>query len=67
MGLSMKKSNGRKKLIPYFITITVAIVLAFAVVAFLPLEFAVKKLLFFILINVFAIGLVFVMNKARRK
>lgn len=67
MNLSMKKSSGGKNRVPYYIAMAVAFVLALAVVAFLPVEFEVKKLLFFILLNVFAIGLVFVMNRARRK
>lgn len=67
MSLSMKKSKGGKNRIPYFIAIAVAIVLALVMVVFLPVAFEVKKLLFFILINVIAIALVFVMNLARRK
>lgn len=67
MGLSMKKANGGRNRLPYIIAIVGAIVLSFVAVAFLPVEFEVKKLLFFILINVFAIAIVFVLNLARRK
>ena len=67
MGLSMKKANGGRNRLPYIIAIVVAVVLAFVVVAFLPVTFEVKKLLFFVLINVFAIAIVFVLNIARRK
>ena len=67
MGLSMKNMNGRKNKKPYIVAIVIAVVIAFASVAFLPFEFEVKKLLFFVLINVFAIALVFIVNMARRK
>lgn len=67
MGLSMKKTKGGGNKWPYYIAIAVAFVVAIAIVAFLPVEFEVKKLLFFVLLNVFAIGLVFVLNLARRR
>jgi len=67
MGLSMKKANGGRNRLPYILAFVVAVILSLVVVAFLPLEFAIKKLLFFILINVFAIAFVFVVNVVRKR
>ena len=67
MGLSMKKVNGGRNRKPYILAIIVAVIIAFAIVMFLPFDFEMKKLLFFILINILAIASVFVLNLARRK
>ncbi len=67
MGISMRKSNGGKNRIPHIIAFAAALVLAFVAMAFIPLPFKVKKLVFFVLIIVFAILGVFIMNTINLK
>lgn len=62
MGISMRKSNGGKNRVPHIIAFVIGFVLAFVAVAFLPLTFEVKKLLFFILVILFAIISVIILN-----
>jgi len=62
MGISMRKSNGGKNRVPHIIAFVLAVILSFVVVAFLPLSFEVRKLLFFVLIIVFAILSVVLLN-----
>lgn len=65
MAISMKKKRDGKEIVKMVVTIVLALVLAIAVVAFLPIPFEVKKLLFFILIIVFAILGVIISNKRK--
>lgn len=65
MAISMKKKRDSKEIVKMVVTIVLALVLAIAVVAFLPIPFEVKKLLFFILIIVFAILGVIISNKRK--
>lgn len=66
-GISMRKNQGGYSRVPHIIGFAVAIVLALMVVAFLPIPIEYKKLLFFILIIVFAILAVLIPNIIRRK
>lgn len=69
MSISMRKRSGGKNRLPHIIAFVAAIVLALVVVAVLPLDFGVKKLLFFLLIIVFAmLGVILpnVMNSKRK-
>lgn len=66
-GISMRKRQGGQRRLPHIIGFAIALLLALAVVAFLPIPMEYKKLLFFILVIVFAILSVLIPNVMRRK
>lgn len=67
MSMSMRKRQGGQSRLPHIIGFAIALLLAITVVGFLPVEMAVKKLLFFLLLIVFAILSVLIPNLIRRK
>ena len=67
MSISMRKKQGGQSRLPHIIGFAISLLLAFTVVGFLPVEAAVKKLLFFLLLIVFAILSVLIPNVIKRK
>lgn len=67
MSISMRKRQGGQSRLPHIIGFVVAFIAAMGLVAILPVEMEVKKLLFFLFIIVFAILSVLVPNIIRRK
>lgn len=67
MAISMKKRRNGKDTLFFIIAFVVAIGLAIGFVALLPVEYQIKKLLFFVLVIVFAILGVLITNVIRRR
>ena len=69
MSISMRKRGANKNRLPHIIAFVIAIVLALVSVSLLPVDFQIKKTLFFLLIVVFAILGVLIPNlmNSRRK
>lgn len=67
MAISMKKKRSGKETLITVLVIVLAIALAVGAVVLLPISYELKKLLFFLLIVVFAVLGVIIMNKLKRR
>lgn len=65
MGISMRKKRDKKDIVKIILVYVLALGIAAALAVFLPLPDPVKKLLFFILLIVFAFIGVFLLTKRK--